>query len=39
MTNLDFGHTDPMWTLPVGGHVRVDPDTRTISFPERVTID
>lgn len=39
VTNLDFGHTDPMWTLPVGGRVRVDPTTRTITFPNRVTVD
>lgn len=37
VTNLDFGHTDPMWTLPVGGRVRVDPEARTIVFPDPVT--
>ncbi len=39
VTNLDFGHTDPMWTLPVGGHIRVDPTDRTIMFPAPVTAD
>jgi muramoyltetrapeptide carboxypeptidase LdcA involved in peptidoglycan recycling len=34
VTGLDFGHTDPMWTLPQGVHVRVDPAARTITFLE-----
>ena len=33
-TGLDFGHTDPMWTLPQGVRVRVDPAARTIAFLE-----
>ena len=33
-TCLDFGHTDPMWTLPQGVQVRVDPAVRTITFLE-----
>ena len=34
VAGLDFGHTDPPWTLPVGVNCRVDPTTRTISFTE-----
>jgi muramoyltetrapeptide carboxypeptidase LdcA involved in peptidoglycan recycling len=34
VTGLDFGHTDPMWTLPIGMPVRVEPSTRRITFPE-----
>jgi muramoyltetrapeptide carboxypeptidase len=26
LANLDFGHTDPLITLPVGGHVEVEAD-------------
>lgn len=39
VTGLDFGHTDPMWTLPVGTLVRVDPHERRITFVERPTAD
>lgn len=39
VTNLDFGHTDPMWTLPVGGVVRIDPSDQGITFPAPVTTD
>jgi muramoyltetrapeptide carboxypeptidase LdcA involved in peptidoglycan recycling len=34
VTGLDFGHTDPMWTLPMGTAVRVDPAGREIVFTE-----
>ncbi len=30
----DFGHTDPVWTLPFGVRTRVDADARTITFRE-----
>jgi muramoyltetrapeptide carboxypeptidase LdcA involved in peptidoglycan recycling len=30
---LDFGHTNPVAPLPVGGRVRVDADARRIGFP------
>jgi muramoyltetrapeptide carboxypeptidase LdcA involved in peptidoglycan recycling len=33
-TGLDFGHTDPIWTLAQGVRVRVDPDVRTVAFLE-----
>jgi muramoyltetrapeptide carboxypeptidase LdcA involved in peptidoglycan recycling len=32
VTGMDFGHTDPMWTLPIGATVRVDPATREVDF-------
>jgi muramoyltetrapeptide carboxypeptidase LdcA involved in peptidoglycan recycling len=32
VTGLDFGHTDPMWTLPMGVPTRIDPVSRTIQF-------
>lgn len=34
VTGLDFGHTDPMWTLPQGVPVRVDPSSERITFLE-----
>lgn len=34
VTGLDFGHTDPIWTLPVGVRVRVDQVARSITFVE-----
>jgi muramoyltetrapeptide carboxypeptidase LdcA involved in peptidoglycan recycling len=39
VTGLDFGHTDPMWTLPVGSSVRVDDMEQRIEFWERATRD
>ncbi len=34
MTNVDFGHTDPIWTVPQGTAVRIDPTEQTITFTE-----
>lgn len=34
VTGMDFGHTDPIWTLPVGVSCRVDPAERTACFTE-----
>ncbi|MBC7461334.1 MAG: hypothetical protein H7287_08220 [Thermoleophilia bacterium] len=34
VTGLDFGHTDPPWTLPIGARTVVDPALRQISFTE-----
>jgi muramoyltetrapeptide carboxypeptidase LdcA involved in peptidoglycan recycling len=34
VTGMDFGHTDPVWTLPVGVRIRVDPSDRSIRFLE-----
>jgi muramoyltetrapeptide carboxypeptidase LdcA involved in peptidoglycan recycling len=30
VAGMDFGHTDPMWTLPEGMPVRVDPSERSV---------
>jgi muramoyltetrapeptide carboxypeptidase LdcA involved in peptidoglycan recycling len=30
ITGMDFGHTDPAWTVPVGALARVDPASRTV---------
>lgn len=32
--SVDFGHTDPMWTIPQGVAVRVDPEEERITFLE-----
>lgn len=37
VTNLDFGHTDPVWPLPVGGCVEVDVPERRVTFTQRPT--
>jgi muramoyltetrapeptide carboxypeptidase LdcA involved in peptidoglycan recycling len=34
VTNLDFGHTDPIWTVPQGTRTRLDPAAGTITFLE-----
>jgi muramoyltetrapeptide carboxypeptidase LdcA involved in peptidoglycan recycling len=30
VTGMEFGHTDPAWTLPIGPLARVDPSARTV---------
>jgi muramoyltetrapeptide carboxypeptidase LdcA involved in peptidoglycan recycling len=37
VAGMDFGHTDPMWTLPIGLPVRIDVDERSVTFPEPAT--
>lgn len=37
VAGMDFGHTDPLWTLPIGARTIVDPARRTVSFPDPVT--
>jgi muramoyltetrapeptide carboxypeptidase LdcA involved in peptidoglycan recycling len=32
VTNVDFGHTDPIWTVPQSTPTRLDPASRTITF-------
>lgn len=32
VANLDFGHTDPSWTLPVGSPCTIDPMAHTITI-------
>jgi muramoyltetrapeptide carboxypeptidase LdcA involved in peptidoglycan recycling len=34
VTNVDFGHTDPIWTVPQATSVRLDPAAGTITFTE-----
>ena len=34
VTGVDFGHTDPIWTVPQGTRTRLDPDAKTITFLE-----
>lgn len=34
VTNMDFGHTDPMWTLPYGCLAEIDPIRRRVSLLE-----
>lgn len=34
VTGVDFGHTDPMWTIPQGVNVRLDVDNETITIVE-----
>ena len=38
VTNLDFGHTDPQWILPLGIPIRVDPVHRTLALTESPTL-
>ena len=34
VTNVDFGHTDPMWTIPQGVDIQLNVDDQTITFVE-----
>jgi muramoyltetrapeptide carboxypeptidase LdcA involved in peptidoglycan recycling len=34
VTGVDFGHTDPTWTIPIGVTTQVDPEARTVTFLE-----
>jgi muramoyltetrapeptide carboxypeptidase LdcA involved in peptidoglycan recycling len=36
VTNMDFGHTDPQWVMPIGGRVRLDVAARTMSLTQPV---
>lgn len=36
VSGVDFGHTDPMWTIPQGVAMRLDTDERSITFVEPV---
>jgi len=37
VANLDFGHTDPHWVLPLGVEVETDPEARTLTLCESAT--
>ena len=34
VTNMDFGHTDPMWTLPYGCLTKIDPLRQSVTLLE-----
>lgn len=34
VTNVDVGHTDPMWTVPQGVQMRIDSEARSLTFVE-----
>jgi muramoyltetrapeptide carboxypeptidase LdcA involved in peptidoglycan recycling len=36
VTNMDFGHTEPQWVMPIGGRVRLDPTAETMRLVEAV---
>jgi len=36
VTNVDIGHTDPQWIVPIGGRVELDITARSIRLTERV---
>ena len=37
VTNLDFGHTDPQWILPLGVQISVDSDRKLLELVESPT--
>ncbi|MFN2485755.1 MAG: hypothetical protein ABR609_03965 [Acidimicrobiia bacterium] len=37
VAGMDFGHTDPMWTLPIGVRIIIDPNQLTITIPDAAT--
>lgn len=38
VTNVDFGHTDPMWTIPQGVRLRVDPTAHRLTFLDAAVV-
>jgi muramoyltetrapeptide carboxypeptidase LdcA involved in peptidoglycan recycling len=38
VTQMDFGHTDPMMTLPLGVHAEIDCNEKTFSILESATV-
>lgn len=38
ITMLDFGHTDPMYILPYGMKVEIDPQSKTIEYKEGAVV-
>jgi muramoyltetrapeptide carboxypeptidase LdcA involved in peptidoglycan recycling len=34
LANLDFGHTDPQWVLPIGATAELDLERRTLTLLE-----
>ena len=39
VTNMDFGHTDPMFVLPIGTKVRIDSAKREIAIDEAAVME
>ena len=39
VTNMDFGHTDPMFVIPMGIKVRIDSDKQEIAIDEAAVIE
>ena len=39
VTNMDFGHTDPMLVLPMGAEVQIDYEGRKVAIPESAVVD
>ena len=39
VTNMDFGHTDPMFVLPIGTKVRIDSTKREIAIDEAAVVE
>ncbi len=37
VTNMDFGHTEPQWVMPIGGKVCLDPSTKTMRLIDPVS--
>ena len=38
VSNIDFGHTDPMMVVPLGVRIRIDSERRELSIPEAAVI-
>ena len=39
VTMMDFGHSDPMWTLPYGALAEINPEKRTVTILENGVMD
>lgn len=39
VTHMDFGHTDPMFVIPIGMKIRIDSTKQEISIDEAAVID
>ncbi len=39
VTNMDFGHTDPMFVIPIGMKVRIDSAKQEIAIDEAAVVD
>ena len=38
VSNLDFGHTDPMFLIPYGAMAKIDVDNKTFSILENAVV-